>query len=53
MDSDKIKKAIEVKSGDVSVKFIGAIALWGALFFGDPDIADAIIHFLMNYNTCK
>ena len=27
---------------------ISAIALWVALFWGDPDIADAIIHALMN-----
>lgn len=32
----------------ISIKLMGAIALWGALFFGEPDIADGIIHYLMN-----
>lgn len=30
-----------------SSTLIGAITLWVALFWGQPDIADAIIHYLM------
>lgn len=31
-------------------RLVGGFALWGALFFGDPDIADAIIYYLSEGN---
>ena len=35
------------------VKLVGGITLWVALFWGTPDIADGIIHYLQNANSCQ
>jgi hypothetical protein len=32
---------------NIDVKGIGAITLWVALFWGTPDLHDALIHWLM------
>ena len=31
----------------VGVVFMFALLIWGVLFGGEPDIADAIIHWIM------
>lgn len=44
MGESSDKPAVEVSTGN----WFLAIVFWIVMFYGDPDIADAIIHWLMS-----
>ena len=49
----RFKDKIEVSMSGASFRLVGAITLWVALFWGDPDISDGIIKFLMTaHDAC-
>ena len=48
------KDRVKVKVSGMEYRAIGAITLWVALFWGNPDIADAIIKYLMTaHEVCE